>query len=143
MNIFFDVDYTWLGIDGSLRPGTQSTLERLIADGNSIYIWSGAGIRWTDVEKHNLTPFVIDCFVKPMDNYAEKVEQMNLPVKPDIVIDDYPEVPTALGGFWIRPYFYHTSSDNEMEHMYQIITEYIRTGHSNDTRFKGKAPHHE
>ena len=41
MNIFFDVDYTILGLDDSLRPGTQETLKQLKDDGNDIYIWSG------------------------------------------------------------------------------------------------------
>lgn len=143
MNIFFDVDYTWLGLDSTLRPGTENTMQRLVADGNTIYVWSGMGVRWTDVHEHNLAPFVTDCFVKPLENFIQSVERMNLPAVPDIVIDDFPQVPAALGGFWIRPYLFYNSADDEMEHMYRVITEYIKLGHSTDVRFKGKAPHHQ
>ena len=53
MNIFFDVDYTILGLDDSLRPGTKETFRKLIDDGHSIYIWSGVGLRWEVVRKHS------------------------------------------------------------------------------------------
>ena len=45
MKIFFDVDYTILGLDDSLRPGTMETLAQLKEEGNEIYIWSGMGER--------------------------------------------------------------------------------------------------
>ncbi|MBI2172320.1 MAG: hypothetical protein HYU30_09975 [Chloroflexi bacterium] len=138
MNIFFDVDFTWLGLDQSLRPGTHETMQRLLADGHKIYIWSGVGIRWPEVHQHRLTPYVTDCFVKPLSQYAERVAQMDLPVWPDLVIDDFPEVPAALGGFWIRPYFYFSNTDDEMEVIYRLITEVARTGRSADRRFKPK-----
>ena len=37
MKIFFDVDYTILGLDDSLRPGTIETLTQLKEEGNEIY----------------------------------------------------------------------------------------------------------
>ena len=46
MKIFFDVDYTILGLDDSLRPGTMETLQKIKDDGHEIYIWSGMGERW-------------------------------------------------------------------------------------------------
>ncbi|MBI4202225.1 MAG: hypothetical protein HY532_03815 [Chloroflexi bacterium] len=138
MNIFFDVDYTWLSLDQSLRPGTKETMERLLTDGHKIYIWSGVGIRWQEVHQHNLTPYVTDCFIKPVNQYAEKAAQMNLPAWPDLVIDDYPEVVAAFGGFFVRPYIYVNRKDDEMEILYRLITEVAQTGKSEDRRYRPK-----
>ena len=55
---------------------------------------------------------------------------MGLPVRPDIVVDDYPEVPTALGGIWVRPYFFYNAADNEMQRVYQLISQYAKNGSS-------------
>ena len=43
MNIFFDVDYTILGLDNSLRPETKEVFQRLVDEGHLVYIWSGRG----------------------------------------------------------------------------------------------------
>ena len=122
MNIFFDTDYTWLGLDDSVRPGTREVMERLIQDGHKIYVWSGVGIRWRDLERHGLTELITDCFVKPLDNFIEAIDDLRLPVIPDIVLDDFPEVPSGLSGIWIRPYFYYNPTDTEMERIYQLIS---------------------
>ena len=58
MNIYFDVDYTLIAMDGSLRPGTTEVFEGLIADGHLIYIWSGVGMRTDDIERLGLSGFV-------------------------------------------------------------------------------------
>ena len=136
MNIFFDMDYTLLGLDNSLRPNTREVMQRLKDDGHTLYVWSGVGIRWPEVKQHNLEPFITDCFMKPLKNFVEELERANLPVKPDLVIDDYPEVPTALGGIWVRPYFFNTVADNEMERVYTIIQDYARDGYSSDINFR-------
>ena len=136
MNIFFDMDYTILGLDNSIRPGTEDVMGRLIADGHIIYVWSGMGIRWTEVREHKLDKYVTDCFVKPIENFVEAVEKQNLPAKPDLVIDDYPEITQALGGIWVRPYLFKNPRDDEMERVYRIITDYAKTGHSDDDRFR-------
>ena len=65
MKIFFDVDYTILGLDDSLRPGTTETFQKLIDDGHEIYIWSGMGERWEVIEKHGLGPYVSGVYEKP------------------------------------------------------------------------------
>ncbi|PZC50489.1 MAG: hypothetical protein DK304_000916 [Chloroflexi bacterium] len=124
MNIFFDTDYTWLGVDDTIRPGTETIFKQLVEDGHNIYVWSGIGIRWAEVRRHKLEKYVIDCFMKPLDNFIESLDHLGLPVKPDIVIDDYPEVPSAMVGIWIRPYFFYNASDNELERVYELICEY-------------------
>lgn len=138
MNIFFDMDYTLLGVDGTLRPNAREVMQRLKEDGHTLYVWSGVGIRWAEVREHQLESLISDCFLKPLDDYVEATAQQNLPVMPDLVIDDYPEVPAALGGIWVRPYLFHTTSDNEMERVYTIITEFARNGHSVDNQFRAR-----
>jgi len=140
MNIYFDMDYTILGLDNTIRPGTEEVMERLLTDGHVIYVWSGMGIRWTEVREHNLAKYVTDCFSKPLENFVEAVEKQNLPAKPDLVIDDYPEITQALGGIWVRPYLFKNPNDDEMERVYKIITDYSKTGHSDDERFRAPPP---
>ena len=74
--IFFDVDYTLLGVDGSLRPGARDVLARLRDDGYRIYVWSGNGIRWRDIRKHGLESLVEDCLEKPVADYVNAVQGM-------------------------------------------------------------------
>ncbi|MEE8442980.1 MAG: hypothetical protein V3S37_04450 [Dehalococcoidia bacterium] len=139
MNIFFDMDFTLLGMDNTLRPGVREVMLRLKDDGHVLYVWSGTGIRWREVRQHGLESLITDCFTKPLSNYAEAMEEQGLPVLPDLVIDDHLEVPTALGGIWMRQYLYHSNlHDDEMERVYRIITEYVRNGRSEDVRFLSK-----
>lgn len=143
MNIFFDMDYTLLGLDNSLRPGAREVLQRLKDEGDDIYIWSGMGLRWEEVKMFALEPLITDCFVKPLENFAAHVDnaldEEKLPVRPDLVIDDHREVPAALGGIWARPYLFLNDTDDEMERIYSIISEYKLTGSSKDSRFEAKA----
>ena len=140
MNIFFDMDYTLLAVDGSLRPGARELMERLIVGGNAVYVWSGNGIRWLEVRRHGLETLVADCFHKPMDNYRAAVQDADRPVKPDLVVDDHLEVAAALGGVWVRPYYFASETDDEMERVGRIIGEWIEHEHSDDPRFR-KPPH--
>jgi hypothetical protein len=52
------------------------------------------------------------------------------------VVDDHLEVVAALGGIWVRSYYFANASDDEMEHVYRIIAETAETGHSTDPRFR-------
>ena len=65
MRIFFDVDYTILGLDDTLRPGTTETFQKILDDGHEIYIWSGMGERWEVIEKHELKRFVSGVYENP------------------------------------------------------------------------------
>ena len=58
MHIFFDVDYTILGRDSTLRPGTHEIFTRLRDDGHHVYVWSGEGERWGVVRNHGLEDLV-------------------------------------------------------------------------------------
>ena len=138
MNIFFDVDYTILGMDGSLRPGTVETFQRLVDDGHRIYIWSGMGQRWEVVRKHKLESLASGVYEKPLNNFVERLPEMGINMLPDLVVDDYPEVVVAFGGIWVPPYFFKSKADEQMEQIYKIITEYARNGHSDDKQFRAK-----
>ena len=138
MNIFFDVDYTILGIDNSLRPGTKETFTKLIDNGHLIYIWSGLGPRWEVVERHKLEKFASGVFEKPLHDFIERLDEMGVPVMPDFVVDDYPEIVAAFGGVWVPPYFFKRSSDEQMDRVYNIISEYSRNGDSDDMQYRAK-----
>lgn len=141
MNIFFDMDRTLLGLDETLRPRAARVLARLKSDGHRLYVWSGNRFSRKElreeVRRHGLDTLIDDCFIKPLYNYAQITQDAGLPVAPDLVVDDYPEVPRALGGIWVAPYrfFLHSEDDDEMEHVYGIIVEYVQNGYSADERF--------
>lgn len=138
MKIFFDVDYTILGLDDSLRPGTRENLERLRDDSHELYIWSGMGERWEVVEKHQLTSLVSGVYVKPTHHFHERLDELGVPFEPDFVIDDYPEVVAAFGGVWVPPYFFKRSFDEEMDRVYRIVCDFVQTGASEDRQYRAK-----
>ena len=138
MKIFFDVDYTILGLDDSLRPRTKETLETLKGEGHEIYIWSGMGERWEVVEKHQLTPLVSGVYEKPTHHFHERLEELGVPFEPEFVIDDYPEVVAAFGGVWVPPYFFKRSFDEEMDRIHRIVCDFVQTGSSEDRQYRAK-----
>ena len=138
MKIFFDVDYTILGLDDSLRPGTMETLQKIKDDGHEIYIWAGMGERWEVVKKHNLDPLISGVYEKPTHHFQERLKELGVPFEPDFVIDDYPEVVAAFSGVWVPPYFFKRSVDQEMDRIYQIIADVVATGSSEDRQYKAK-----
>ena len=132
MNIFFDCDYTIISCDQKLRPGVRELFQRLKDDGHTLYIWSGVGIRWREVRMHGLEPFITDCFHKPLFDYQRRMWGMGVTVAPDLVIDDYPDIVSALGGVRVKPYVYEKLSDVEMERLYPIISALGTNVHSQD-----------
>ena len=135
MNIFFDVDYTILGIDDTLRPGTKETFRRIIQDGHRIHIWSGLGQRWEVIKQHSLQEFASGVYEKPLHDFEERLEELGIPMAPDLVIDDYPEVVSAFGGIWVPPYYFKRIKDDQMERVYQIIQDVDRKGYSKDNQY--------
>ena len=130
LKIFFDVDYTLLAVDGSLRPGARQVFERLIDDGHKIYIWSGVGLRTADVHRHDLQSLVSGIYKKPIYDFVNGLELLKVPHWPDFVIDDYPEIVDTFGGALAKPYFFRSQSDDEMEHIYNMISDFAATGGS-------------
>jgi hypothetical protein len=114
VNVFFDVDDTILAFDGSLRPNTHLVFERLIADGHTVYVWSGVGIRTSDVHRAGLDHLVTGIYQKPLSDFAAGLERFGVPVVPDFVIDDYPGIVAHFGGLCIKPYVSSQQPDNEL-----------------------------
>jgi hypothetical protein len=128
MRVFFDVDYTILGQDGSLRPGTRVLFETLIADGHQIYIWSGFGERREDVRRIGLDDLVSGYFQKPLSGYHLGHESWGLPFRPDFVVDDHPGLAVYLPGFVVTAYVDRcTPDDGTMARVYEALIERART----------------
>lgn len=123
MNIFFDVDHTIQGEDGSLRPGTRELFRQLNEDGHDVYVWSGMGLRLEDVRRHELDALVRGVFHKPVTQFADGIARFNIPVIPDFVVDDYPGIVEHFGGFCIRDYWaaLEQPDDREMDHVYEAV----------------------
>ena len=128
MNIFFDVDYTILAADGNLRPGTIDLFERLVREGHNVFIWSGVGIRSADVTRHRMENLVAGVYQKPLEDFENGLARFGIPVRPDFVVDDYPEIVDAFGGVVVRPYFFSSPEDVEMERVYEAIADRERSG---------------
>ena len=136
LKIFFDVDYTLLSMDGSLRPLTRETFEKLIADGHQIFIWSGVGLRDDDIKRHKLDDLVSGIYKKPIYDFINGLSLLKVPHWPDFVIDDYPEIVDTFGGVLARPYFFRSADDDEMDHIYNIIKDFADTGSSQRVGYK-------
>jgi hypothetical protein len=114
VNVFFDMDYTILGMDGSLRPGTIEVFGELVARGHDVYVWSGMGVRWDEVRRSGLEPFVTGVYRKPLTDFRAGLDLCGVPVIPDFVIDDYPEIVAFFGGVFIKEYLSRHQEDTEM-----------------------------
>jgi len=125
MNVFFDVDYTILGWDNSLRPHTRAVFEQLIADGHVIYVWSGMGDRTADLEHHDLIELVTGVFSKPISKFEEGLETYKIPVVPDFVIDDYPEIVEHFGGMQISPYWNKTYANDHLLEVPALVAAHL------------------
>ena len=124
MNIFFDVDETILGYDGSLRPLVKQVFQSLVEDGHRVFVWSGVRtgetVRTEVVLRHGLDPFVTDCYQKPRFDYREQWRRTGIAIQPDFCVDDYPDIVEVFGGFLIRPYAM-AGPDTELERVYAAI----------------------
>ena len=121
MKIFFDVDYTLIADDGSLRPYVKETFERVKQDGHDIYIWSGVGLRWEVVKRHDLHQYIETCYIKPLSDYRDSLIELGVNVMPDFCIDDHAGVVEAFGGTAVRPYYTGNPNDQEMLRVYEDI----------------------
>ena len=136
MNIYFDVDYTLIAMDGSLRPGTTEVFESLLEDGHFIYIWSGVGMRTDDIERLGLSGFVSGIFVKPITEYEVGLERFSVSPRPDFVIDDHREIVEAFGGVHMEPYYFRSAEDGQMPELYDAIKDFSSTGSADHRGFK-------
>jgi hypothetical protein len=136
LNIFFDVDYTILAVNGSLRPRTKETFRQLANDGHNVHVWSGVGIRTRELKIHGLHDHVAGVYRKPLEDFETGLTTFGVPVRPDFVIDDYPQIVNAFGGIVVTPYYFPNRDDGEMDLIYHIITEFAEKGHSDHDLFR-------
>lgn len=121
VNIYFDIDYTLIAYTGELRPLARQTLERLNEDGHTLYIWSGVGVRTEEVKRLGLFDLVVDVLEKPTEKFEERLSELGVTVRPDAVVDDHPEIVQHFGGVKVRPYFWPSESDRELERVYEEL----------------------
>ena len=138
LNIFFDTDYTILGVDGSLRPHVEQLFQYIIDRNHRIYIWSGNGIRTKDMEKHSLTDFITNFYEKPVHDYWNNTSKLPEKDRPNMVIDDNLEIVAILGGIWVNQYYFPNKNDAEMLKVQEIIVEVESSGSSDDPRFRSE-----
>lgn len=136
MNIFFDIDYTIMGADGSLRHNTEATFRKLLDDGHSLFIWSGVGVRTADVKRFGLLGYVSGVFQKPLEDYEAALPGLGVSPRPDFVIDDHPEIVRFFGGFICRPYYFRSRKDTEMDEIYQTIADVAASGRSEHSAYR-------
>ena len=138
MNIFFDVDYTLMAMDGTLRPHTKDIFKQLIIDSHKIFIWSGVGDRTSDVNRHGLSEYVSGVFVKPIADFEIGLKRFKVLPRPDFVIDDHREIVEYFGGVHIEPFYFRSSDDGHMNLLYEAISSFVSSGDSDHRGFKKK-----
>ena len=121
LNVFFDVDFTLIGLDGTLRPGAAHAFRRLASDGHRIFVWSGHGIRGQEIESHGLDEYVTGFFIKPQEEFHAGLVRFGVDVLPDLVIDDDVRLVNAFGGVLADPYYYPERDDGGMDGVYEVV----------------------
>ena len=127
MNIFFDVDGTIIESYGlRLRPLVREVFEQLRADGHVLYIWSGVGLRWLEIDRHDLRSLIETCYWKPRYDHHARLAELGVEVFPEFVIDDHADVVSAFSGVIVDAFDWYNARDREMERVYRAIC--ARTG---------------
>ena len=135
MNFFIDVDYTLISANGALRPHADTLFSRVTEAGHAMYVWSGVGIRKYEMTRHLIEPMLTDYFEKPTADYRAAVERAQLPVSPDLVVDDHEEIVHEFGGVVVRPYFFADESDKELLNVATALLDFASSGSSSFSRF--------
>jgi len=126
LNIFFDIDQTLISHNGLIRPLAAHVIDRLISESHVVYIWSGLGVRVEEVRALGLIDKVNGVYAKPTERFERGLKELNIPVRPDAVVDDHPEIVDHFGGVVVWPYFWPDETDQEMILVYERLTEIAR-----------------
>lgn len=102
----------------------REVFEQLRADGHRVYIWSGVGLRWQEIDRHGLRPLVETCYWKPRWDHHARLAELGVNVRPDFAVDDHREVVAAFGGVTVYPFDFYDPRDREMERVYQAIRQH-------------------
>lgn len=140
MNVYFDIDYTILGVDGSLRPYTREVFEALREQGHRVYVWSGEGVRREVVERHRLTDLVADVLAKPLTRYREQLADFGVHAPPEFVVDDHPVIVRILGGLLVTPYYADTDGDRELASVPPLVAAHAAGEGADHPRYRPGEP---
>ena len=79
------------------------------------------GIRTSEVHRAGLGDLVSGIYQKPLIEFSAALARLGIPVVPDFVIDDYPEIVRFFGGLCIRPYHGGAQFDNELSDLPDLV----------------------
>ena len=120
LDIFFDVDGTLISWSFKLRPHVHDVFARLVEDRHRIHIWSGIGLRDDIVKKYALDQYISGLYVKPIEDFRERLHRYT-PIVPDFVVDDDHEIVAVLGGIQVQNPEDVSGADREMWRVYEAI----------------------
>ena len=129
MHIFFDIDQTLISYNGLIRPHAAQVIDRLRSDSHSVHIWSGMGVRVEEVRALGLLEKVVGVYAKPTERFERGLKELQIPVRPDAVVDDHEEIVNHFGGVVVRPYFWPDDTDNDLCRVYKRLTEIAQQNH--------------
>jgi hypothetical protein len=121
--VFFDVDYTILSQDNTIRRGTADVFARIKAAGHGLYIWSGMGPRWKELRFHGLDHLVDGVYSKPVFDFVARLAPLGVDVPPHFVVDDHPGPVYAFGGVLVPGYCFRGDDDDQMELILEAIVD--------------------
>lgn len=130
MKIYFDVDFTLRGVDGSPRPNIRAVFERLVEEGHQVYLWSGMSDPRHIIEDFELGGLVSGCFRKPIEDHHYELERLNIPT-PDFCVDDNQEIIDVFGGYTLPPYLYTDLPDDHMWRAYHAFSQHVARAQKN------------
>ena len=97
------------------------------------------------LREHGLEHLVEACYHKPLTDHEAALERLGVPLTPDFVIDDSPEIPAVFGGALVAAYTAGTPSDyfprerdEELLRACEAAREFAATGASADPRYCAK-----
>lgn len=117
------MDQTLVSYNGLLRPHAVEVIDRLRSESHLIHIWSGVGDRTEDVRALDLMDRVEGVYIKPTERFERRLKELQIPIQPDVVVDDHEDIVDHFGGILVWPYFWPDETDTELCRAYKRIIE--------------------
>jgi len=67
---------------------------------------------------------------KPLRHFDAGLRRLDVPIVPGFVVDDYPGIVRHFGGYFIPEYYSFAEADDELQTVYDVITEVAYQNHS-------------
>lgn len=87
------------------------------------------GVRVEEVRALGLLEKVVGVYAKPTERFERGLKELQIPVRPDAVVDDHEEIVNHFGGVVVRPYFWPDDTDNDLCRVYKRLTEIAQQNH--------------